>query len=521
MTIRVRLTLLVALTTAVLSALSLWLGPTLLRDVVADGVLEPIQQQVEGLIFDEFAFEDEFATNDLEAIDDELIEETVAQVTLELRGYFEPVPDFPFTIPEASTGQMVDRFGTDGVMYISPAGFYDDWGLDELVWPVTASGQVQQPIFVDDLDVDPIQIPLFVLFDLLDSSFNESAFDISFDDDGEVLEFEPLDSRLVFDEVEIEGVTYGLVADASDELAAVDSVRTVLWWAAAVLTMLAAVATWIISGRALAPVGAMTRKVDLISSTDLQERLPGADRGDEIGGLATTLNRMLNRLEQSDQQRRRFVSDASHELRTPLAVLTNQADVALAAPDSTSLEDLAQVVQGETGRLSSIVEDLLVLARHDEVAGNDRSGVMAHTTVFDFDDVVLDEVRRARRLPVDGTAVSAGRIEGDPLAAARVVGHLLDNAARHGHSKVAVGLTTVEEQVVLTVDDDGEGIAEGDRADVFERFTRLDDSRSRDGGGAGLGLSVVKATVGAMGGTVAVDRSPLGGARFMVTLPAA
>ena len=104
---------------------------------------------------------------------------------------------------------------------------------------------------------------------------------------------------------------------------------------------------------------------------------------------------------------------------------------------------------------------------------------------------------------------------------ARVVTHLLDNAARHGTTQVAVGLITDGRTVVLTVDDDGPGIAPADRARVFERFTRLDDARTRDQGGAGLGLAVVAETVRGMRGSVVVEESPLGGARLVVRWPSA
>ena len=139
---------------------------------------------------------------------------------------------------------------------------------------------------------------------------------------------------------------------------------------------------------------------------------------------------------------------------------------------------------------------------------------------IDLDDVVLSEAERSRRLPVDVAAVSAGRVRSTPEQATRIVAHLLDNAARYGNERVAVGLRTTDDgAVTLWVDDDGPGIAPGDRQRVFERFTRLEEARTRDAGGAGLGLSVVAALVSESGGSVEARNSPLGGARLTVKFP--
>jgi signal transduction histidine kinase len=133
----------------------------------------------------------------------------------------------------------------------------------------------------------------------------------------------------------------------------------------------------------------------------------------------------------------------------------------------------------------------------------------------------LTEAARRRALPVDTRAVSAGRIVGTPEAVGRIVTHLLDNAARHGTSRVEIGLQTGADGVRLWVDDDGPGVPAAERGRIFERFARLDDARTRDRGGAGLGLAVVAESVRSMGGQVTVQDAPSGGARFVVRWPVA
>jgi signal transduction histidine kinase len=187
--------------------------------------------------------------------------------------------------------------------------------------------------------------------------------------------------------------------------------------------------------------------------------------------------------------------------------------------------DFGRVVIGETNRLETLVEDLLSLARADE---RKLAGARTAAPVeLDVDDVVLNEAERTRRLPIDRSQVSAGRVIGRPDDLARAVSHLLDNAARHGEMQVAVGVRTEPgadgstSQVRIWVDDDGAGIPDEDRERIFDRFHRLDEARTRDRGGSGLGLAVVAETAAAMGGTVRAETSPTGGARIELVLPAA
>jgi signal transduction histidine kinase len=207
------------------------------------------------------------------------------------------------------------------------------------------------------------------------------------------------------------------------------------------------------------------------------------------------------------------VSDASHELRSPVAVIRAQVEVALRRGDEADWPTVAQRVLVEDARLEQAVSELLELARTEERAD-------ATPVLVDLDEVVLEETARERRVPIDTSRVLAGRVHGTSAQFARVVANLLDNACRHADVQVSVALVRQEHEVVLIVDDDGPGISVADRERVFERFTRLDEGRSRDAGGVGLGLAMVRAIVERHGGSVSVDDSPFGGARFVVRLPA-
>jgi len=282
-----------------------------------------------------------------------------------------------------------------------------------------------------------------------------------------------------------------------------------------VMLAVVALATWFAVGRALAPVEAIRREVDEVSAAQLHRRVPQPKADDEIGRLAATMNRMLERLENARNSQRRFVSDASHELRSPITTIRQHAEVALAHPDRVTAAELAEVVLAEQQRMHRLVEDLLLLARVDEHVPLTRAAV-------DLDDLAFEEGHRLRSTTskrVDTSGVKAVRVQGDADALRRMVRNVGENAVRHASSRVDVTLVERGEEVVLTIDDDGPGIPATERARVLQRFVRLDEARSRDEGGSGLGLSIVDEVVRAHGGSMSIEQSPLGGARIVITLP--
>ena len=227
------------------------------------------------------------------------------------------------------------------------------------------------------------------------------------------------------------------------------------------------------------------------------------------------MNAMLDRLERSSAQQRAFVSDASHELRSPIATIRRRSRSRCSTTSRPTGRRSARDVLAEDERLAGVVSDLLELARLDE-----NGDALTDAPEVDLDDVVLDEVsrctaprwRRARCRPA-GSAAGATSSRA-PFATCSTTPRTTPGPASTSRCRPHA------DGVVLVVDDDGPGIPEADRERVFDRFTRLDEGRDRDGGGAGLGLAMVRAIVERHRGTVTVDSGALGGARFVVRLPA-
>lgn len=308
--------------------------------------------------------------------------------------------------------------------------------------------------------------------------------------------------------------TLVLAVSMDDDAETLATVATLLAIAVPLLLLLVAVTTWLVVGRALRPVERIREEVDGITAERLHQRVPVPETGDEIAALATTMNGMLDRLDAAATAQRRFVSDASHELRSPLATIRQHAELAQAHPDVTSIGELAEVVSEEGLRLQGIVESLLLLARLDE-------GASTHHEAVDLDDIALAEVRRLRAagIDVDGSGIHAARVHGDPRLLGQLVRNLADNAVRHRRGRVAIGVTPSDGDVFVTVEDDGAGVPADERERIFERFVRLDEARSRDAGGSGLGLAIANGIAASARGSLTVDDSRWGGARFVVTLP--
>jgi signal transduction histidine kinase len=259
-------------------------------------------------------------------------------------------------------------------------------------------------------------------------------------------------------------------------------------------------------GAALRPVEELRTGAETITGGGSSDRLPVPNSQDEIHRLAVTLNDMLDRLARARARQRAFVADAAHELRSPLANMRTELEVAQRIGVPARVDDLLVDIE----RLTRLVDDLLLLARADDEPAPARTepvelGALLRETAEHYG---------AARVPVTVAGGPPQWTSGDPQALRHVLTNLVDNAVRHATSRVT--LAGVPDG--FTVIDDGPGIAPADRERVFERFTRLDDARARDAGGAGLGLAIVQELVRRHGGTVTLaDAHP--GVRARVRLP--
>ena len=308
-------------------------------------------------------------------------------------------------------------------------------------------------------------------------------------------------------------LTLHAVSPVTEIERSVQTLTAALWLGLPVLVVGAGIMTWLITGRALAPVGLMTRRVRELSATTLDARVPVPPTDDEIAQLAQTMNEMLDRLQHASVAQRQFVSDASHELRSPVASIRAQLETALRYPDDVDWPSVARIVLEEDTRLEHLVGNLLAMARLEEGRLGPRGEV-------DLDDLVLSQTHRMTGVKLDLSGVSAGRVWGNADELTSVVRNLLDNAARHAVHTVKVTVREAGPWVIFSVADDGPGIAPDDRERVFERFARLQEGRSRDQGGTGLGLALSRRIVEHHGGRVHVEEAEGGGAQFVVALPA-
>jgi heavy metal sensor kinase len=306
-----------------------------------------------------------------------------------------------------------------------------------------------------------------------------------------------------------------------------DDIRETFYWAIPFALLLASLGGYFLARKSLAPVAAMASQARYMGAANLHDRLAVANERDELGQLALSFNQLLERLEASFEQQRRFMADASHELRTPVAILRGETEVTLSQSERSPAEyrETLAVLRDESQRLAHIIEDLFTLTRAD-----------AGQYPLTFRDAYLDEVAgkalvRARSLALAKNITLTSAIEpdlsirADEALLGRMLLNLLDNAIKYSPPGSTVDLSCKRQgnQYLVSVSDNGPGIPPDLQPQIFERFFRGDRARSRpegDTGGAGLGLAIARWIAEAHHGRLELSRSSSSGSTFTATLPA-
>jgi two-component system OmpR family sensor kinase len=275
----------------------------------------------------------------------------------------------------------------------------------------------------------------------------------------------------------------------------------------------------VLAARLTRPLRRMAGVAARVDAGDLTPRMGAAGTRDEVRVLAESFDHMLDRLQDAFARQRAFVADASHELRTPLTVVRGQLEVLALEehPDVEAVRHVERMVRVEVERMSRMVDDLLLLAAAGERAFLHRGDVALRPFLAELLDGIGPT---ADRRFVVGDVPDAV-LDADPDRLAQALRNLLRNAIAHTRAggAIEVSVAAAGDRATFLVDDDGPGIPEAERAQVFDRFHRTDGGRSRDAGGAGLGLSIVRAIAEAHGGRAYADASPLGGARVAIEVP--
>jgi heavy metal sensor kinase len=315
----------------------------------------------------------------------------------------------------------------------------------------------------------------------------------------------------------------GLPAD--DVLETLSLFRRYLLMVAPLILLVAASGGYWLSRRALAPVDAIVRTARAVTGTNLSSRLEKLKTGDELQRLSDTLNEMLDRIESAFLRVTRFTADASHELRTPISLVRTEAELALRrSRGEVEYQESLRHILLEAERTTALIEQLLALARAD--SGRETLDMQT----VDLHELLSGVVEGWRQVAAIRNLEFSDRIElrasfvcGDETALRRVVNILLDNAFKYTPSpgKVQLSLEHKNEKAVITVHDSGIGIAEEEQSKIFERFYRVDKARSREMGGAGLGLAIAQWIVQQHSGSIEVESRPGHGTFFRVDLPLA
>jgi heavy metal sensor kinase len=318
--------------------------------------------------------------------------------------------------------------------------------------------------------------------------------------------------------------TVQVAAPMHEAFEALQRFRLLLLFAAPLLLVAASSGGYWLSTRALAPVDEISRSAQRISIENLAERLPVTQTGDQLQRLTETLNAMFTRLEASVRRITQFTADASHELRAPISLIRTTAEVAVQRTDRTANEyfEALQEILEESERTTQVVDSLMLMARADsgketlERASVDACAVVRGAAEQGEKLARHHAIGFIASLPSGPVPIQA---DGDALRRALLI--LIDNAVKYTPKggSVQVNLGTRNGCAIVSVSDTGIGIAQPDLAHIFDRFWRADRARSREQGGAGLGLSIAKWIVEMHRGSIDVESEPGKGSTFHVQIP--
>lgn len=412
------------------------------------------------------------------------------------------------TMGPLSSEYFLRLFDADGRVITDTSPNLTEMLRDHAVVASALAGNTEFSTFVvsDDPTQDPIQSDASEVGQIINLSDHQVVFRVV---------TEPI--RESPDHAIVGALQYGVDRDDVDE----PLVQLLVVFAlVSPFLLLAAGGGYLLAGRALAPVAAITDLAARVGGQDLHARLNLDLPDDELGRLAQTFDAMLARIEDSFERQRHFVANAAHELRTPLSLMRAQVDIALTRSRSAAAyREALHGLDGDLGRLTGLVSTLLTLARAD--IGRlvpDRSAFDLANTVA----LILEQYTPvAHEAGIDLRAeTEPAPLEADEDLLIQVLVNLIDNALAHTprSGTVAVGCRSAAE-VQLWVSDTGRGIRTADQERVFDRFYRVDPGRARVNGGTGLGLAICKAIVEAHGGTIAMTSRIEHGTRVEVTLP--
>jgi len=316
------------------------------------------------------------------------------------------------------------------------------------------------------------------------------------------------------------GKQIGTLQAASDlddvELAQTVLLRQLFWLGGSAL-ILAAIGGFILSRQVLAPLAELNQEISLLTANHLNRRLPLRGNGDELDLMGQNFNHMLQRLEASFKQQKRFVANASHELRTPLMVIRGHADILQrwGAEDPVIVRDSATAMVDETKMMTKLVENLLTLAREE----------LPLTLVpLNLSELIIESARGLpflRSFVINYDLLPDIELKGDDLYLKQLIRSILENAGKYvpPGGEIWIFSQSIDDKVKLIIEDNGPGLPPDSLNLIFDRFYRVDESRSRNIPGYGLGLSIAKRIVEAHGGKVWAENLEPHGARFCIELP--